>query len=137
MILFHGTTKDNAHKICAGNFDLALCSRFLYGKGIYFSQCPNVALYYGANLIMCRVLPGLAQAKTKGATLSEVSRKSKENIDWRQFIYLHLLSLPSLYISDVNKQVSCYFQFNCTSSNFRTLTASRLIGTITSAAASR
>jgi Fe2+ transport system protein FeoA len=64
QLMFHGTHPANTHNICTGNFNLAVKSkRFAYGRGIYFSQCPNISLGYGSDLILCRVLPGLSQPK--------------------------------------------------------------------------
>jgi hypothetical protein len=61
VLLFHATGPANTHNICSGNFDLSVGSRFAYGRGIYFSKCPNVCLQYGQDLILCRVLLGRAQ----------------------------------------------------------------------------
>jgi hypothetical protein len=44
VLLFHGTDPANTHNICSGNFDLNISKRFAYGRGIYFSSCPNVSL---------------------------------------------------------------------------------------------
>ena len=60
-VLFHGTGQANTHAICTGNFNLDLSNRFAYGRGIYFSKCPNTSLQYGGDLILCRVLPGLKE----------------------------------------------------------------------------
>ena len=65
LLLFHGTSQSNVHDICKGNFNLELSNRFLFGRGIYFTKCPNVGLQYGQDLILCRVLPGLEQGITK------------------------------------------------------------------------
>ena len=54
MLLFHGTSPDNTHNICTGNFNLNLSKRFVFGRGIYFSKCPNTSLQYGKDLILCR-----------------------------------------------------------------------------------
>jgi hypothetical protein len=79
--MFHGTNPANTHDICTGNFDLEVKSkRFLYGRGIYFSKCPNISLGYGSDLILCRVLPGLSQpkaAKAKNNYLQEVRQYGK------------------------------------------------------------
>jgi len=59
VVMFHGTSPANTHDICTGNFNLDLSNRFAFGRGIYFSKCPNTSLQYGKDLILCRVLPGL------------------------------------------------------------------------------
>ena len=59
LVMFHGTSPANTHDICTGNFNLDLSNRFAFGRGIYFSKCPNTSLQYGKDLILCRVLPGL------------------------------------------------------------------------------
>ena len=66
LVLFHGTGQANTHAICTGNFNLDLSNRFLYGRGIYFSKCPNTSLQYGGDLILCRVLPGLKENTVAG-----------------------------------------------------------------------
>ncbi len=60
-VLFHGTRSDTVHEICSGNFRLDMGTRFAYGRGIYFSRCPNVSLDYGTDLILCKVLTGRKQ----------------------------------------------------------------------------
>ncbi len=47
----------------ADNFDLSRLSQSTgdqgwYGKGIYFSEFPETALFYGKELLGCRILPG-------------------------------------------------------------------------------
>ena len=66
LVLFHGTSGANTHAICTGNFNLDLSNRFAYGRGIYFSKCPNTSLQYGDDLILCRVLPGLKEMTVQG-----------------------------------------------------------------------
>ena len=70
MVLFHGTGQANTHAICTGNFNLDLSNRFVYGRGIYFSKCPNTSLQYGEDLILCRVLPGLKEMTVAGSANS-------------------------------------------------------------------
>ena len=73
LVLFHGTSHANTHDICTGNFNLDISNRFAFGRGIYFSKCPNVSLQYGDDLILCRVLPGQKQDGTAARqTLTEV-----------------------------------------------------------------
>ncbi len=62
-LLFHGTSSKNAEGICKTNFDPAKLKRFAYGKGIYFSRCPNVSLGYGEDLLLCKVLLGKKQPR--------------------------------------------------------------------------
>ena len=38
LLLFHGTSPSSTNAICAGNFDLNLSNRFVFGRGIYFSR---------------------------------------------------------------------------------------------------
>ena len=64
VLLFHGTSPGNTDNICTGNFILQVSNRFVFGRGIYFSKCPNVSLQYGKDLILCRVLLGLKQNTT-------------------------------------------------------------------------
>ena len=70
LVLFHGTGQANTDAICAGNFNLDLSNRFAYGRGIYFSKCPNTSLQYGEDLILCRVLPGLKENTVVGTANS-------------------------------------------------------------------
>ena len=70
LVLFHGTKASNTDDICRGNFNIDLGRRFAYGRGIYFSKCPNTSLQYGEDLILCRVLPGLMQ--DSGSSLEQV-----------------------------------------------------------------
>ena len=71
-MLFHGTSQANTHAICTGNFNLDLSNRFAYGRGIYFSKCPNTSLQYGEDLILCRVLPGLKSDSVAGHANSKL-----------------------------------------------------------------
>ena len=64
VLLFHGTPPDNLDSIMRNNFDPCLNQRALYGPGTYMSHFPNVALAYGAGLVLCRVLPGNKQTYT-------------------------------------------------------------------------
>ena len=86
LVLFHGTGHANTHEICSGNFNLDLSNRFAYGRGIYFSKCPNTSLQYGDDLILCRVLPGhkkrtVANANANDRTTLQPGFDSLE-IDW-------------------------------------------------------
>jgi hypothetical protein len=74
--MFHGTNPSNTHDICTGNFNLDISKRFAYGRGIYFSKCPNVSLRYGKDLILCRVLPGRTQPKIVESNLDELLKEA-------------------------------------------------------------
>ena len=62
ILAFHGTpSEDNVQKIVKDNFSMELSCKFrpgLYGKGVYFSEFPNVSIGYGGQLLLCKVLPG-------------------------------------------------------------------------------
>ena len=87
LVLFHGTQKANTHAICTGNFNIDLSNRFLYGRGIYFSKCPNTSLQYGEDLILCRVLPGLKQDIAGNEYTKPTLQQVRQSY---QFMYLNL-----------------------------------------------
>ncbi len=60
---FHGTKDGNIESIMRDNFDLQKSVRFAHGKGIYFSEFPDVSLGYGEALLLCRALPGRIQTQ--------------------------------------------------------------------------
>ncbi len=66
MLLFHGTNAKNVDSIIRNNFNLNLCRRFAYGKGLYFSELPSTSFTYGDALILCRVLTGRVQKPCHG-----------------------------------------------------------------------
>lgn len=39
-------------------FQVRYATRQAYGRGIYFSEFPDVSIGYGSGLLLCRVLPG-------------------------------------------------------------------------------
>ena len=57
-LVFHGTNEENIGSILRQNFRLDLCHRFLHGKGVYFSEFPDISLGYGSGLLLCRVMLG-------------------------------------------------------------------------------
>jgi len=57
-LVFHGTAEANIESILKENFRLDKCHRFAHGKGVYFSEFPDISLGYGAGLLLCRVMLG-------------------------------------------------------------------------------
>ena len=57
-LVFHGTKEVNIDNILRENFRLDKCHRFAHGKGVYFSEFPDISLGYGAGLLLCRVMLG-------------------------------------------------------------------------------
>jgi len=57
-LVFHGTKEGNIDNILRENFRLDKCVRFAHGKGVYFSEFPDISLGYGAGLLLCRVMLG-------------------------------------------------------------------------------
>ena len=107
LVLFHGTTPANTHNICTGNFELDVSNRFMFGRGIYFSKCPNTALQYGQDLIMCRVIIGRKH------------KDSRKNKPLLQQVCLH-------HFIKFHNQCNCIFSFS-----FRVTTALKLTGCAT------
>ena len=72
ILAFHGTScVENIDKIVQENFDLTKIQRHVYGKGIYFSEKPNVSLDYAKNtrrLLLCKLLPGKSYEGDCGQT---------------------------------------------------------------------
>ena len=59
ILAFHGTpSRDVMESIMKENFRLDKIQRAAYGRGIYFSEFPDVSLGYGQQLLLCKVLPG-------------------------------------------------------------------------------
>ncbi len=62
--VFHGTKSSNTLSIFKHNFSMQAIKRFVYGKGIYFSVDPTIALCYSERasptktLIVSKILPG-------------------------------------------------------------------------------
>lgn len=57
-LVFHGTMLDNIDGIIKDNFQMGCLVRKLFGRGVYFSESPDVSAGYGAGLLLCRVLLG-------------------------------------------------------------------------------
>jgi len=57
-LVFHGTNEGNIESILMENFRLDKCRRFAHGKGVYFSEFPDISLGYGPGLLLCRVMLG-------------------------------------------------------------------------------
>merc|ERR1719186_1122447 len=57
-LVFHGTMLDNIDGIVRDNFQLGRLVRKLFGRGVYFSESPDISAGYGAGLLLCRVLLG-------------------------------------------------------------------------------
>ena len=57
-LVFHGTNTKNLDSIMEYGLLLSKCKRFARGYGIYFSEFPEVSKYYGANLLLVRVMLG-------------------------------------------------------------------------------
>ena len=62
ILAFHGTPNDqNIDKIVRENFKMDLIRRAAHGRGIYFSEFPDVSLGYAGStmkLLLCKLLPG-------------------------------------------------------------------------------
>ena len=63
IIAFHGTrNRSTVDAITKGNFDTKFIGSQTdsgwWGRGFYFSEFPGTSLGYGANMLLCRVLPG-------------------------------------------------------------------------------
>ena len=67
LALFHGTKEANVDSIMSNNFDPAKSHRQRYGRGIYFSEFPDICLGYGQALLLCRVLPGRVKKHSNGS----------------------------------------------------------------------
>ena len=67
-LLFHGTQEECVLGIIEENFDpdrtpivgndASLQTRNVYGRGVYLSPSPHVALMYGPILILCKTMLG-------------------------------------------------------------------------------
>ena len=60
ILLFHGTDSNNVESIFENNFYIDWVSNhkkklMIYGRGVYMSEHPEVALGYGNTLLLCRV----------------------------------------------------------------------------------
>lgn len=78
VLAFHGTPVENIDSIIRENFKLEKCRRFAYGKGIYFSEFPDVSEDYARSskkLILCHILPG--KSRPYRAPVFQMSRS-----DW-------------------------------------------------------
>ena len=58
VLAFHGTQKQHIDEIVEHNFSMEKIKRAAYGRGIYFSEFPDISLGYGKSLLLCMVLPG-------------------------------------------------------------------------------
>ena len=70
LFLFHGTSFENIDSIITNNFLVDHLPHqqnevngdrkkaMLFGRGIYFSELPDVSLMYGSGLLLCKVLVG-------------------------------------------------------------------------------
>ena len=58
---FHGTDPQNIPDIVKKNFDITKVRTCAHGKGIYFSEFPDVSIGYSrrsGQLLLCKILPG-------------------------------------------------------------------------------
>lgn len=73
--LFHGTNSNSAQLICQNGFDISFSNYGLYGRGVYFTECPSTAARYATSqkkvlyIIMTKVLTGF-------------SFNAKKNMSW-------------------------------------------------------
>jgi len=63
ILAFHGTrNRETVDSIVRGNFDTKFIGSQTdpgwWGRGFYFSEFPATSLGYGANMLLCRILPG-------------------------------------------------------------------------------
>ena len=56
MLVYHGTDPKNAESIC--KFNLNIRKRKVHGAGFYFSEYPQVSVWYGKQLIVFKAMPG-------------------------------------------------------------------------------
>lgn len=98
-IVFHGTTLDNAKKICENGFLLQEIKRSMFGVGIYTALYFFLALYYAKpnkddykqTVIIADLLEGPTAIGTKGQT--DFGRDSNNN--------------PIMTLTDQNKGILC------------------------------
>ena len=57
-LIFHGTKAKNIDSIIENGMLLSMCRKMAFGYGIYFSEFPQIALKYGAAVVVCRVMLG-------------------------------------------------------------------------------
>jgi len=57
-LVFHGTKEGNIDSILMENLRLDKCRNFAHGKGVYFSEFPDISLGYGPGLLLCRAMLG-------------------------------------------------------------------------------
>ena len=60
LLLFHGTDASKIDSIVENNFDIDALpkqrkKKMAYGRGVYMSKYPQIALDYGDTLLLCRV----------------------------------------------------------------------------------
>ena len=83
ILAYHGTAVENIDNILNCNLQISYSVRRAHGKGMYFSEFPNVSLRYGQGLVLCRILPG---KEFVGACSSDIplgfhSKKIRPNAD--------------------------------------------------------
>ena len=69
---FHGTVSANIESILRNNFNLDSVKRCAHGFGIYFSERPEVSVYYASDcrsLILCKILLGQVGVNSKEVTM--------------------------------------------------------------------
>ena len=85
VLAFHGTrNRATVDAIVRGNFDPKFIGSQTdsgwWGRGFYFSEYPATSLGYGANMLLCRVLPGKTFDVTQrcdGKPLRSTERQSR------------------------------------------------------------
>ena len=60
LLLFHGTDTSNVDSIVENNFSIDALpyqrkKKMAFGRGVYMSEHPQIALSYGDTLLLCRV----------------------------------------------------------------------------------
>ena len=71
ILAYHGTKVENIDSILKNNLQLQYAKRQAHGKGIYFSEFPDVSIGYGQGLLLCRLLPGKEFVDSSGRNIPQ------------------------------------------------------------------
>jgi len=76
LLIFHGTPQENIDSILKNNFNMnKVAHGRAYGRGIYFSEKPEVSMGYTrdmSSLILCMVLPGDNSKEIKDDIIGQI-----------------------------------------------------------------
>lgn len=71
ILAYHACAVSNVGNILRENLQVKYARVHAYGRGIYFSEFPDISMGYGAGLLLCRILPGREFVSNNNASIPD------------------------------------------------------------------